>query len=234
MPRKRAMLNVERVTSPSLPDLIADRLRQAIIEGQIREGEQLVEPDLVERFGASRPTVREALQRLVQEGLLTAIPHRGVFVTTISPEDIVDIYNARRTVESSAAVSLVKDPAPEVMAQLRVEYAAMVEAFRVGAKSDITAADQRFHEALVSGLRNRRLLKASRTFLVETRLCLARLEGRYPFSQTAVDEHLDIIRAIERRDIMGVMKAVDDHMDNAIALQQKTWDPAEDAARASV
>ncbi|MBL1112892.1 FCD domain-containing protein [Streptomyces sp. 110] len=76
----------------------------------------------------------------------------------------------------------------------------------------------RFHEMLVACLRNQRLERTSRTLLVETRMCLARLEGHYSMPQEAVDEHSDIVGAIESADVAAVIKAVGDHMTNAAEL----------------
>ncbi|WP_240045296.1 GntR family transcriptional regulator [Streptomyces sp. L-9-10] len=64
----------------STPALIADRLREQIVSGAFASGSRMIEPRLGARLGISRGPVREALQRLVQEGLLVNIPNRGVFV----------------------------------------------------------------------------------------------------------------------------------------------------------
>ena len=217
----RATLAAHPMEVLSRPDMIAAHLRQALASGEITEGEQLVEPDLATSFGASRPTVREALQRLVQEGLVTAIPHRGVFVTTLSPEDIADIYDARRSIETSAALRLAETQDPVALAALREQHRAMTAAVAADDPVTLTAEDMRFHEMLVACLRNRRLDRTSKTLLVETRMCLARLEGQYSMPQEAVDEHLDIVSAIESANIAAVIKAVGDHMTNAAELLER-------------
>ncbi len=207
-----------KVASLSRVDLVADQLRAAIAGGALAEGQQLIEPDLVASFGVSRGSIREAMQRLAQEGLLSAKPNKGMFVAEITSTDVVDIYNARRAVESSAALALMRRPQSGAIADLRREYDAMVEAVGAGNAADLTAADQRFHEVLVNSLSNVRLEKMSQTFLVETRLCLARLEGKYAFPREAVDEHLRILEAIQEGNPLEVLRAVDEHMDNAILL----------------
>lgn len=214
-----------KISSPSMPDMVADKIRAAIACGELAEGQQLAEVELAGNFGISRPTLREALQKLVQEGLLTAIPHRGTFVVEISDQDVVDIYNARRAIESSAALALVATPQPAVLKVLMGTYEAMTAAVGTGATRDLTAADQRFHEVLVDSLNNVRLKKMTQTFLVETRLCIARLEGKYALPQDAVDEHLEIIRAIEGGNAIKVLEAVDTHMDNAILLLTGSGQP---------
>jgi DNA-binding GntR family transcriptional regulator len=218
MSTELALQQFAKVASPSRVEIVADQLRAAIADGSLREGQQLTEFDLAAGFGISRPTLREALQRLVQEGLLVSVQHRGTFVVEISDQDVVDIYNARRAIESSAALALMGAPQPAILEGLTREYESMTASVRAGAASELTAADQRFHEVLVNSLNNPRLQRVTRTFLVETRLCLARLEGKYELPQEAVDEHLAIIHAIESGSAIDVLRAIDVHMDNAILL----------------
>lgn len=212
------MSSMSKVTTRSRVDLVADELRSAVAAGSLGEGQRLNEIDLAARLGVSRGSVREAMQRLVQEGLVVVLPNRGMFVLEIGPEDIVDIYDARRAIETSAALGLMGSRQPEVLLDLEEQCRRMSAAAASGDHGELTAADQRFHEILVGSLRNRRLQKATETFAVETRLCLARLEGKYAAPQDAVDEHLEIIRAIEGGTSDEVLAAVNVHMDNAIDL----------------
>ena len=207
-----------KLTNLSMPEMITAKLRAAIADGILAEGQQLVEPEVAAGFGVSRGTVREAMQRLVQEGLLTSFAHRGVFVAEISPDDIVDIYNARRAIETSAALNLASSPDSTVLDSLRKEYMTMARSVDTGDSAELTRADQRFHEILVASLRNGRLERMSETFLVQTRQCIARLEGKYALPHEAVDEHLDIISAIESGDSSEVLLSINRHMDGAIAL----------------
>ncbi len=82
--------------------MVGERIRSNIIEGVLPPGSQLHEVELAASFGVSRGPVREALQRLIQEGLLRSEPHRGVFVPVMSDDDIVDIYVAREALETAA------------------------------------------------------------------------------------------------------------------------------------
>ena len=75
----------------STVEYIADELRDAIMAGRLEPGEQLGEADLARRFEVSRGPLREAMQRLVSEGLLHAITNRGVFVTELTLEDVVPL-----------------------------------------------------------------------------------------------------------------------------------------------
>src|SRR5215218_8200290 len=75
---------------------------------QIPPGTQLNEVELASSFGVSRGPVREALQRLIQEGLLRSEPHRGVFVPVMTDEDIDDVYLAREALEAAAVRQIAR------------------------------------------------------------------------------------------------------------------------------
>ena len=78
-------------------------LESAILTGELKPCERLVEQELAARLGMSRTPIREALRRLEERGLVRILPHRGAVVAEISPVDIENIYTVRCHVESLAA-----------------------------------------------------------------------------------------------------------------------------------
>jgi DNA-binding GntR family transcriptional regulator len=86
----------------SLTDVVFERLHDAIIDGQLKAGQWLRQEALAQELGVSQMPVREALKRLVAEGLAVRIPYKGVKVVEFSPEDIVDICTVRLVLESLA------------------------------------------------------------------------------------------------------------------------------------
>ena len=85
-----------------LSDRVYQRLRDAIIDGRLAAGEWLRQEALAQELGTSQLPVREAIRRLAAEGLAVRIPYKGVQVVEFSPEDIVDMFNVRMTLESLA------------------------------------------------------------------------------------------------------------------------------------
>ncbi len=86
----------------SLTDVVFERLHDAIIDGQLKAGQWLRQETLAQELGVSQMPVREALKRLVAEGLAVRIPYKGVKVVEFSPEDIVDICTVRLVLEGLA------------------------------------------------------------------------------------------------------------------------------------
>ena len=101
--------HLEPIPRRSTARLIADRIRSAIVDGRLRPGEHMTEARLAEQLGVSRAPIREALQRLIQEGLAE---HRrqGVFVRQLTNADVADVYYARTACEVAAADAIMHSP----------------------------------------------------------------------------------------------------------------------------
>lgn len=103
----------------SLRSLVADRLRLAIITGRFRPGQQLRERELCELTGVSRPSLREALRQLEAEGLITTVQHRGPVVTALTSEEVGQLYDLRRVLETFAAREFARLRRPADIAALQ-------------------------------------------------------------------------------------------------------------------
>ncbi|MFF1831201.1 GntR family transcriptional regulator [Paenarthrobacter sp. NPDC058040] len=207
---------LQPISQESTPALIATQLRRLISKGILAPGSQLVEMDIAGGLGVSRGPVREAIQRLTQEGLLVSIRNRGVFVAEFGEADIRDIYEARTAVEKAAAGLLVaRDPATAGAALLDMMQA--MEAARLDSDSEaMSDADIAFHEKLVDLAASSRLSRMHGTLLTETRMCLNRLEGRYADESVRVTEHRVIAEALRDGDSQLLMKLLDAHKEDAL------------------
>ncbi|MDR7299846.1 GntR family transcriptional regulator [Haloactinomyces albus] len=208
---------LEPVQRKSTAAIVADQLRSAIMYGSLPPGSQMGEADLATRLGVSRGPLREAMQRLVQEGLLHSEPHRGLFVTTMDAEDIRDLYTARLAVERAACERIIRDHRVEAVAELTAAHARMVSAATTGDRSELTDADQEFHETLVRGSHSPRLQRMARTLLVEKRMCLTALQDKYPAdAQALIDEHRGLVEAVEAGDEPLLLSRLEAHMNDAL------------------
>ncbi len=208
---------LQPITQESTPSLIAAQLRRLIGQGSLAAGAQLVEMDIAGELGVSRGPVREAIQRLTQEGLLVSVRNRGVFVAEFSEADIRDIYEARTAVEKAAAGILVIGEHERAGRELTQRVDAMEEARKANDSEAMTEADIAFHECLVALASSPRLARMHATLLTETRMCLNRLEGRYADESVRVAEHQAIAEAIRDGSSELVTKLLDSHKDDALA-----------------
>jgi len=206
----------EPVHQESTAALIARQLREAIMYGLLAPGAQLSEAELSAQFGVSRGPLREAMQRLVQEGLLRSERNRGLFVKVLDDTEIRDIYLARSAVEGAAALLLLRAQDAGATSDLREVCGEMTRAADLQDKVQMSDADLRFHETLVRRSESPRLRRMHETLLVETRMCMTALEDKYRVPADVVDEHCAIIDAIESGDEALTLRRIDDHMQDAL------------------
>ncbi|NIH87401.1 GntR family transcriptional regulator [Amycolatopsis granulosa] len=209
-----ALTELEPVSRESTAAIIARQLREAIMNGTFAPGTQLGETELAGRFQVSRGPLREAMQRLVSEGLLRSERHRGLFVIDLEPDDVHDIYSARFAIERAALIRVLRIGEAESVAARLLEA---VEDMASAADADeVSAADVRFHEELVAASGSRRLGRMARTLLIETRMCLSALHRTYATNEERVTEHKRIAEAIGAADEEQAVSLLEAHMEDAV------------------
>lgn len=199
--------------------LIANQLRERIIDGSFRPGEQIREASLVERLQVSRGPVREALQRLSQEGLLVSHRNRGVFVLELTVDDVAEIYAAREAIELAAAravLALGADIVGTVAKTLSNIIAKMVPLVAAKDWRRLAELDLSFHIAFVKAARNSRLSRIYSTLAAESRICIVNLEVSYPYPDALVEEHQQLIGLLGACDGPGLSEAIRKHMASAV------------------
>ena len=199
--------------------LIADQLRELIVQGAFRPGQQVNESALASQLSTSRGPLREALQRLCQEGILVSKRNRGVFVLELSTQDVKEIYAVREAVELAAANTLLDSAAEQVADTCRELKGIIRNMAKQVAASDwqaIARLDMQFHTAFVSGTGNTRLIRIYETLAAESRMCILSLEVAYPRIDVLVQEHQQILDLLEARDHGGLQQAIKRHMQKAV------------------
>jgi DNA-binding GntR family transcriptional regulator len=199
--------------------LIADQLREQIVQGIFRPGEQINESVLASQLASSRGPVREALQRLSQEGLLVSHRNRGVFVLELSNVDIKEIYAVREAVESTAAEALLAAGEERVRDTCQILTGIIEDMAKQVAVSDwqaIARLDMQFHTAFVSGAGNSRLIRIYQTLAAESRMCILNLAVAYPRIDALVEEHQNLRDLLAAGNKAGLLKAIKRHMQTAV------------------
>ncbi|MHA4852126.1 GntR family transcriptional regulator [Rhodococcus sp. MSC1_016] len=212
-----ALTDLEPVSRQSTAEFIADRLRDAIMKGALEPGTQLGEADLAAHFQVSRGPLREAMQRLVSEGILHSIRHRGIFVTELTLDDVIDVYRSRSVIERGALEMIFDDGLREdVYRALEAPVIAMKAAAERGDAAAVSDADQLFHQVLVESASSPRLVRAARTLLIETRMCLGALQTTYEDIREQAQEHDELREAIRTGTREEVQELLAEHLDDAV------------------
>jgi DNA-binding GntR family transcriptional regulator len=196
-------------------DRVTESLREQILSGTIATGAWLGEVALAREFGVSRTPIREALKRLLAEGLLTQTPSRGLVVASVSIEDLQALYSVREALEGVAARACADRGDSNLVTLLRANVEAMTIAARRGSSDELTHMNHQFHVLLRQGANNVYLDK----FLTEIdhrlsqfRQTTYELLGR---ADEAIGEHLALVDAISRRDPISAEAAALTHQRNA-------------------
>jgi len=204
-----------RLPRANYASMVTERLRDSIVNGSLAPGSQLNVPEPATQFGVSRSPVREALQRLIQEGLVRAEPHRGVFVPVLNEADVRDIYLAREALESAAVRHIIStSKSAQAADELDRFVERMQDAVTVGDWEAVSRYDLEFHTALVAATGSPRLQGMFSRVISETRLCLGVL--------TAADARRDLVE--EHRQITATIR--EGKTAEALALSHKHFEDA--------
>jgi DNA-binding GntR family transcriptional regulator len=193
---------------------VANRLRHAIRTGEFPLGTRLVERDLAERLGVSRIPVREAIQQLVEEGLVQKTPHRGTFVHSPTRNEIEEISSLRVLLECFVVERVIANWQPCHEARLRQIVETMRQAAANNDMQRLFEQDYLFHSALweiadhalllevVSGLRAR-----INRFLGEATAVLAASQR-----EMHINSHDDLIARILKGDVAEAKAEITNHV----------------------
>lgn len=209
-------LKIAPIQQDTTPSLIARQLREAIATGQFAPGQQLSETSMAQSLGVSRSPLREAMQRLTQEGLLISRRNRGLFVIELDERAVRDTYLARAAVERAALEHLI-DTGRNAEAAVLVDLADQMERYRGDPSSaEVSLLDMDFHERLVELADSPHLRRMHRTLLTEVRMCLTTMQATYTSVEERVTEHRELARAIVAGATEHAVRLLREHMNDGM------------------
>lgn len=218
---------ISRVSPVAAPvrSQVVEMLRSAITGGQFAPGQRLVETDLCDRMGVSRPSLREALRQLESEGLIVTVPNRGPTVSLLSAQDVASIYEVRGALEALAAQLFAATAIEAQVEELSVAVDALEGAYKSEDLERIVVAKQRFYDVLLAGSGNSILPSMLRT--MNARITqLRRVSLSSPQRGTvSLREIRAVLRAIKRRDPDGAFKASLHHVKEASKVALRSLQP---------
>ena len=221
---------------PTLTDRVYDLLQNEILSGQASPGAQLEVVALAKRFGVSRTPVKEAVSRLIMEGLVQDLPRRGYFVSKRDSEDISELLDARLMLELAAVEKGIEMAQPAEVAGMRRLLAEIDgimddQGWYVDYETFVRK-DAELHFAIVGTARNRHLLDAYRRIFRHfhaARMHLALGPGYRRGIETRQD-HLAIVLALEAKDRQGLRAAITKHLCDTKRWLTAAQAPAGDVA----
>jgi DNA-binding GntR family transcriptional regulator len=212
----RNFINEATGTEEYLPlrEVVFNTLRKAILTGELKPGERLMEIHLANQLGVSRTPIREAIRKLELEGLVVMMPRRGAEVAQITEKSLRDVLEVRRTLDAFCAELACERISEEEIEQLREACEEFERAAGTEDVSAIAKADVELHDIIVQATRNRRLIQIVNN--------LSEQMYRYRFEyikdelrhDNLVEEHRMIYESILHRDKEKAAEASKLHIDN--------------------
>ena len=222
-----------------LRNLVADKLRAAILNGEIKPGEWLRQEKLAAEYKVSQMPIREALKELSAEGLVEHVPYRGIRVIQFSTEDIEDLYATRSFLEGKAARFAALKLSSDELGELKISLGQMREYLAAGQFQEYHELNRHFHTVIITA--------SHRTYLIRT---LNQMWDAFPsmlwnnYASTAnrampsrdeadIQDHEELVAALEQGNGEKAQEIVHKHILNSghflinILEGQSQPDPAE-------
>ncbi len=220
-----AILNEQPlIVRRSLHDEITNQLRDMIVEGELTPGEKVPEPELCRRFGVSRTPLREALKVLAAEGVIQLLPNRGAVIAKITREEIEQIFPIMGALEALAGELACERISEEEMENLRRLHKTMLGHYQRSEWLPYSKLNRAIHEAIFAAAGNASLSAIYQQLIVRIhaiRFVAKKTPARW---RQAVDEHEQMMAAIERRDGKKLAKIMTLHLRNKAEMVQEAME----------
>jgi DNA-binding GntR family transcriptional regulator len=209
---------LSKLIKVNLSEKVADILRDSIISGKLKPGERLNEKKISLEIGVSRLPIREALRLLQNESLVESIPNKGVFVATLSPNDIQDLFTIRAIIEGLAiklAIANIKD---DEISKLQAIYNQILVAASEDDEASLIRLDFEFHSMIAKFSGSRYLYRIFNYIKGLVLMYLMYDTEVLKENNRLVDsqqEHLIILDAIKKRDLNLAVQSLNNHIEQS-------------------
>lgn len=199
-----------------LRDVVFNTLREAILKGEIKPGERLMEIHLANMLGVSRTPIREAIRMLEQEGLAVTVPRKGAQVAKMTEKDLQDVLEIREALDDLAVISACARKTNEQLAQLKSAMRVFEEKTAGTDVRAIVQADEDFHDVIYSMAHNPRLTAIVGNMREQMyRYRYEYLKDRDIYAQL-ISEHRSIIEGFEKNDEEFLRTVMHTHLENQV------------------
>jgi DNA-binding GntR family transcriptional regulator len=190
---------------------ISNEIEEAILSGQFKPRERLIEMDLISRFGVSRTVIREALKKLEAKGLIRTTPYRGAVVADLTTEEIEEIYFVRAELERIAARLVLKHITQKEIQNLK-KLSKEVERHLREKTHQMIEMDSAFHRMIFRACRNSYLYDMIDFLRTKSHIVRFNAWSLPRRIEESILEHRMMVKAIEKRDLEGLEKLVLQHL----------------------
>lgn len=214
---KEPKFNVTMNEYLPLRDVVFNTLRQAILRGELKPGERLMEIQLANKLGVSRTPIREALRKLELEGLVNMVPRKGAEVADITEKSLRDVLEVRKALEELSVQLACEKITEEEIEELKRAAERFKDTLDDQDVTKIAEADVAFHDVIYTATDNQKLillLNNLREQMYRYRVEYLKKEEAYP---QLIAEHEELIDNISKRNKEEATRIMCEHIDNQVA-----------------
>lgn len=214
---KEPKFNVTMNEYLPLRDVVFNTLRQAILRGELKPGERLMEIQLANKLGVSRTPIREALRKLELEGLVNMEPRKGAEVADITEKSLRDVLEVRKALEELSVQLACEKITEEEIEELKRVAERFKDTLNDQDVTKIAEADVAFHDVIYTATDNQKLillLNNLREQMYRYRVEYLKKEEAYP---QLIAEHEELIDNISKRNKEEATRIMCEHIDNQVA-----------------
>ena len=197
-----------------LRDVVFNTLRKAILRGELKPGERLMEIQLANKLGVSRTPIREAIRKLELEGLVLMIPRKGAEVAQITEKNMQDVLEVRKALEELSVQLACERITPEQAEEMKMAAEDFRKVLKSGDVTKIAEADVKFHDIIFAATNNQRLI----TLLNNLREQMYRFRVEYLKQKECypqlLEEHDKLIALISGGEVEEACELMGCHIDN--------------------
>ena len=204
------MTKIERPTS--LAEVVTNRLRREIVDGEFEFGQALSESKIGSRYGVSRTPVRESFARLELEGLVRTEPQHGTFVLTMDRAEFAQISETRSIMEVAALRLAAERNGNALAKQWKQAVAAMRAAMKAGDGKQYCRFDGEFHQVLFNLSDNPFLGSAGHSFSAKMAAVRNRLGANPEHMRRSFGEHVELLGLVSKNDVDAAAKLLERHI----------------------
>jgi DNA-binding GntR family transcriptional regulator len=214
--------DIVSIQRPVLHDQVASRLREMLVEGRIPPGAKLNERELCEALNISRTPLREAIKMLAAEGLVELLPNRGSVAVQLSEADVHNTFEVMAGLEALSGELAAQRITDEELAEIRALHYEMLAAYTRRDLSAYYRLNAAIHNRINAAAKNPVL--SSTYNQVNSRLQALRFRSNQDGEKWshAVQEHEDMVKALEARDAQALSRVLMNHLNNkrAVVMEQ--------------
>jgi len=206
-------LRINAIPRVVLSERIKEFIVQAVLSGDLKPGDRIVESSMARQLGVSQAPVREAIRDLVLLGFLESVPYKGTAVRSFTPEELWETYAVRAALESLAARLAARHMTAEDAQALHKILDEMMDAARQEDRDGLARLDNRFHETIIRISRNKTLYQLWKTLQFGTWTIVTYRKTTYEPAYLAA-RHQELLEALQSHDPEKAMYTMQHHIED--------------------